>query len=80
MPFENLTPFENRPKLNIRKPDMSGFRIPTVFFFVRIKMHSIELSLISLCIFSSNLRFSFQVFTMDDEREEFLDCLDDEVI
>ena len=30
-PFENWTPFENRPKSTICEPDMSGFRIPTVF-------------------------------------------------
>ena len=29
-PFENRTPFKNRPKSTIRKPDMSGFWIPTV--------------------------------------------------
>ena len=29
-PLENLTPFENWPKSTIQKPDMSGFRIPTV--------------------------------------------------
>ena len=27
------TPFENRTKMTIRNPDMSGFRIPTVYIY-----------------------------------------------
>ena len=30
-PFEKWTPFKNRPKSTIRKPDMSSFWIPTVY-------------------------------------------------
>ena len=29
-PFENRMPFEIRTRSTIRKPDMSGFQIPTV--------------------------------------------------
>ena len=33
-PFENRMPFELRTRSTIRKPDMSGFRIPTVEVFI----------------------------------------------